>query len=79
MAYPIRKVDVPEAPISLTAADGTGLVLESLHAEAVMEGPLAFTEMHMTFRNPQPRILEGRFQVTLPVGASVSRRRLRSQ
>lgn len=73
MQYP-AVVDAPvEAPISLTADDGTGLVLETLDARAVIEGPLAFTELHMQFRNPQPRVLEGRFQVTLPEGASVSR------
>ncbi len=67
----------PEAPISLTADDGTGLVLESLDANAVIEGPLAFTELRLRFRNPQSRVLEGRFQITLPDGASVSRLAMR--
>ncbi len=73
MQYPALKEEVVEAPISLTADDGTGLVLEGLDARAVIEGPLAFTELHMRFRNPLSRTLEGRFQVTLPEGASVSR------
>lgn len=77
MTYPIAKETVPEAPISLTADDGTGLVLESLDAQAVIEGPLAFTELRMRFRNPQSRVLEGRFQITLPEGASVSRLAMR--
>jgi hypothetical protein len=77
MTYPIAKETIPEAPISLTADDGTGLVLEALDAQAVIEGPLAFTELRMRFRNPQSRVLEGRFQITLPEGASVSRLAMR--
>lgn len=77
MEYPAIAMDVAEAPISLTADDGTGLVLESLQAKAVIDGPLAFTELHMRFRNPLKRRLEGRFQITLPEGASVSRLAMR--
>ncbi len=77
LEYPAVAMVVAEAPISLTADDGTGLVLESLKAKAVIEGPLAFTELHMRFRNPLPRRLEGRFQITLPEGASVSRLAMR--
>ncbi|MCP4444567.1 MAG: hypothetical protein GY811_04380 [Myxococcales bacterium] len=77
MEYPAIAMAVAEAPLSLTADDGTGLVLESLKAKAVIEGPLAFTELHMRFRNPQQRQLEGRFQITLPEGASVSRLAMR--
>jgi tetratricopeptide (TPR) repeat protein len=62
-----------EAPISLTASDGTGLKLTSLHAESVVVDPLSFTELRMTFQNPDSRVLEGRFSITLPPGASVSR------
>jgi tetratricopeptide (TPR) repeat protein len=62
-----------EAPMSLTASDGTGLALVSLRAEAVAEAPLAFTELRMVFENPEQRVLEGQFRVTLPVGATVSR------
>jgi TonB family protein len=61
------------APLSLTASDGSGLMLVSLRARAVIEGPLAFTELHLTFRNPEPRQLEGRFSITLPDEAAVSR------
>ncbi len=77
MHYPSIRNAPREAPISLTTNDGTGLVLESLDARAVVEGPLAFTELHLQFRNPLPRVLEGRFQVTLPEGASVSRLAMR--
>ena len=60
-------------PVSLTASDGTGLALTRLHAKAVIDGPLAFTELHLRFRNPNPRVIEGRFAITLPQEASISR------
>ena len=62
-----------ETPLSLTTADGTGLKLVRLHSKAVLEGPLAYTELHLTFENPQDRVLEGRFQITLPEKAAISR------
>jgi len=60
-------------PMSLTASDGTGLELVSLEARAVIEDPLAFTELHLKFRNPEPRRREGRFQISLPANAAISR------
>lgn len=60
-------------PLSLTASDGTGLLLVKLQARAVVTDPLAFTELNLTFQNPLPRVLEGQFKVTLPPGATVSR------
>ncbi|MCA9540510.1 MAG: hypothetical protein KC620_16535, partial [Myxococcales bacterium] len=62
-----------EAPYSLTAADGTGLRLVGLDARAVVDGPLAFTELRLTFQNPNPRRVEGHFKVTMPDGAAISR------
>jgi tetratricopeptide (TPR) repeat protein len=70
MAPPSRP---PEAPMSLTASDGTGLKLVSLTARAVIEEPLAFTELKLAFQNPQDRVIEGQFRITLPQGAAVSR------
>jgi tetratricopeptide (TPR) repeat protein len=61
------------APWSLTASDGSGLVLTRVDAKAVVEGPLAFTELQLYFHNPEPRIREGTFAITLPTGAAVSR------
>ena len=61
------------APISLTASDGAGLELVSLSAEAAIDDPLAFTELHLVFRNPENRVREGRFRITLPSGATISR------
>ena len=63
----------PIAPWSLTASDGSGLALASVDARAVVEGPLAFTELHLTFHNPEARIREGTFSITLPARAAVSR------
>ncbi len=60
-------------PISLTASDGAGLELVSLAADAAIDDPLAFTELHLTFRNPENRVREGRFRITLPPGATISR------
>ncbi|HSK04476.1 MAG TPA: VIT domain-containing protein, partial [Kofleriaceae bacterium] len=63
----------PEAPWSLTASDGSGLVMTRIDARAVLQGPLAFTELHLYFHNPEDRVREGRFQIALPPRAAVSR------
>jgi tetratricopeptide (TPR) repeat protein len=63
----------PIAPWSLTASDGSGLQLVSVDARAVIEGPLAFTELHLKFHNAEPREREGTFSITLPARAAVSR------
>ena len=62
-----------DAPVSLTASDGTGLKLVKLQARAVVMDPLAFTELTLSFENPLDRVIEGQFKVTLPAGATVSR------
>ncbi|WP_428269307.1 VIT domain-containing protein [Haliangium sp.] len=78
MRYPEAKLALePAAPMSLTAADGTGLRLVSLEARAVIDGPLAFTELQMRFENPLDRTIEGRFAITLPEGAAISRLAMR--
>jgi hypothetical protein len=61
------------APLSLTASDGTGLALKVLTAKVVLEPPLSFTQLELAFENPELRRLEGRFEITLPPGATVSR------
>ncbi|MCB9557011.1 MAG: hypothetical protein H6707_12965 [Deltaproteobacteria bacterium] len=68
---PQRKPPAP--PLSLTASDGTGLRLVSLTARVAVQGPLAFTELHLVFANPEPRVREGRFSITLPSDAAISR------
>src|SRR5690242_305794 len=69
-AAPARE---PIAPWTLTASDGSGLRLVSVEARAVIEGPLAFTELHLRFHNPEDRVREGTFAITLPPRAAVSR------
>ena len=61
------------APWSLTASDGSGLALARVQAKAVVEGPLAYTELHLWFHNAENRRREGTFQITLPEHAAVSR------
>lgn len=68
-----RTATAVSAPLSLTASDGAGLELTSLAAQAVVDDPLAFTELHLVFRNPENRVREGRFRITLPSGATISR------
>ena len=70
---PRSRRQLDRVPAELTASDGTGLTLEKLRVRGVVEGPLAFSELHLTFRNPTDRRLEGRFQLALPPGAAVSR------
>ncbi|WP_437813809.1 AgmX/PglI C-terminal domain-containing protein [Sorangium sp. So ce1078] len=75
LALAARRPAAP--PIQLTAADGTGLRLVALTGRAVIEAPLALTELHLTFENPEDRVLEGTFRVTLPPGASLGRLAMR--
>ncbi len=66
-----RTVEGP--PVSLTASDGSGLAIASLRASAVIEGPLAYTEVKLAFDNPENRVREGTFKMVLPQGASLGR------
>src|SRR5262245_28015612 len=68
-----RTAEEPEAPVRLTASDGTGLALVALEANGLLEPPLAFTELHLTFENPRDAVIEGRFRIALPPGAALSR------
>jgi len=72
-AVPAPIPETVQAPIQLTGSDGTGLVLKSLDARAVVDGPVAFTELRLRFHNPENRRREGRFAITLPSGAGISR------
>jgi tetratricopeptide (TPR) repeat protein len=73
LTYTFTDTGREATPIELTAADGTGLELKLYQAKAVVQGPLAFTELRLTFRNPEPRVREGRFRITLPDRAAISR------
>ncbi|HEY6039698.1 MAG TPA: VIT domain-containing protein, partial [Kofleriaceae bacterium] len=68
-----RQAKLDVAPLSLTPTDGSELALTALEADITLEGPLAHTELHLTFHNPEGRQREGRFQITLPPGAAVGR------
>lgn len=67
----------PTVPMTLTASDGAGLDLVSMKARVVIEDPLALTELHLVFENPEPRRREGRFEIELPPGAALSRLAMR--
>ncbi len=74
-ARPLPTPVIPAAapPFTLTASDGSGLRLVALEARGVVEGPLAMTELHLSFQNPEARTREGTFQIALPEGGAVSR------
>ncbi|MCA9653714.1 MAG: hypothetical protein KC501_27595, partial [Myxococcales bacterium] len=72
-----RENPSPTVPLALTASDGTGLDLVSMEARVVIEDPLAFTELHLVFDNPEDRRREGRFEIELPPGAVLSRLAMR--
>ncbi len=61
------------APLSLTSSTGAGLRLVSLTEQAILDDPLAFTELHLVFENPEDRVIEGNFSIVLPQGAAISR------
>src|SRR5258706_16262739 len=71
--WPAAQPRTPDAPFTLTASDGSGLALSRIDAKAIVEGPLAFTELHLYFHNAEQRIREGRFAIALPAHAAVSR------
>ena len=60
-------------PVSLVPSDGSELALHALAATVTINGPIAHTELHFTFHNPEQRVREGRFAISLPPGAAVGR------
>jgi len=72
-----RSSSIARTPMSLTAGDGSGLRLRSVTGTVVIEDPLAFTELRLTFENPEPRRREGRFEMDLPSSAALSRLAMR--
>ncbi|PRQ08578.1 AgmX/PglI C-terminal domain-containing protein [Enhygromyxa salina] len=68
-----RAAAIERAPMALTAGDGSGLRLVSISGSVVIADPFAFTELHLTFENPEARRREGRFEFDLPPGAALSR------
>lgn len=66
------------SPVTLTSPDGVGLQIDALAVAGVVQDPLAFTELRFTFKNPASRTIEGRFEVVLPPGATISRFAMRN-
>jgi hypothetical protein len=62
-----------QPPVSLVPTDGSELVLKSLAGDIAIDGPLAHTELRLSFHNAEARVREGRFTVTLPPTAAVTR------
>lgn len=62
-----------ESRISLTTSEGSGLELRQFETKVVLDSFLAFTELKLTFYNPEDRRREGRFQIILPNNAAISR------
>ncbi len=74
----LSATQAPAVPIRLTASDGSGLALVEMSARAVVDDPLAFTELRLVFENPEGRTREGTFSIVLPQGASISRFAMRT-
>ncbi len=72
-----RSSAIERSPMSLTAGDGSGLKLLSVTGTVVIEDPLAFTELRLTFENPENRRREGRFEFDLPEDGALSRLAMR--
>src|ERR1041385_1730980 len=68
-----KQVEHAPPPLSLSPPDGNELELRAIDAAVTIQGPLAHTELHVTFHNTENRTREGRFSITLPAGAAVGR------
>jgi len=62
-----------QPPVSLVPTDGSELALNKLAADVSIEGPIAHTELRFAFHNAEQRTREGRFAITLPPSAAVTR------
>jgi adenosine/AMP kinase len=69
-AYTKPQVD---PPVRLVPTDGSELALRGLAATVSIDGPSAHTELHFRFHNAEERQREGRFTITLPPNAAVTR------
>lgn len=65
--------EIDDRPITLVGRDGTDLPLVALEVRGAVEDPLAFTELHLEFENPEPRSLDATLRVRLPGHARVAR------
>ncbi|NVB42606.1 hypothetical protein G6O69_32585 [Pseudenhygromyxa sp. WMMC2535] len=62
-----------DRPIRLTGREGTDLPLSSLEVLGTVEDPLAFTQLRLSFENPEPVTLDATLSVLLPPGATITR------
>ena len=60
-------------PVSLRSHSGVRLPLRTMEVRGEIEGPLAFTEMHFEFANPERKTLEGNLEIVLPARARPAR------
>lgn len=67
------ELDRGRAPISLWSRDGAVLPLRSLEIRGEIEGPLAFTELHLEFENAESRDAEAVLELMLPDRAKLAR------
>ncbi|PRQ07149.1 Vault protein inter-alpha-trypsin [Enhygromyxa salina] len=67
----VRRPD--NRPIRMLSRDGTDMPLVSLEVRGTVEDPLAFTELHLEFENPEPRPLDATLSLRLPAKARVTR------
>ena len=73
LAAPMANALAGDSPISMAGPDGQGFHLEKMNMKIALHGSLSLTEMEMVFRNPKDRQVEGKFNCTLPTGATISR------
>jgi hypothetical protein len=73
LVHAVRAQRNAAPPMALTPTDGTELAMRELAADVDLRGPLAHTELHVTFHNAEARVREGRFRIAIPPGAAVSR------
>ena len=60
-------------PIELLARGGEVIPLRVLEVRGEVEGPLAFTELHLEFENSDPRTQEAVLEMVLPTRAKLAR------
>nr|HEX4313772.1 VIT domain-containing protein [Kofleriaceae bacterium] len=70
LAPPLHRV---ASPVQLATSDGSELALARLDVTVTFDGPLAHTELHYRFHNPENRQREGRFSIALPPGVALGR------
>jgi tetratricopeptide (TPR) repeat protein len=70
---PVEKKSFHGEPVALRAHNGVRLPLRTMEVRGEIEGPLAFTEMHLEFANPEPKTLEGNLEIVLPARARPAR------